>query len=231
MPFIIMRLPRWYARSQGQNRLRPVQSWFAPEARVEPGEGGKIWVSWGPECAGESRIEALEPERILRQTQGRGSGRDPSVVEFTIEARDGGHTTLRLVNSAFGDDASFDAELETTSHAWGQFVYLLKHGAERAYKTCRNVSILRMISMQHREVLLRLSAPLKGEQRYWDPFGQACYEIDDSLIAIFSEPAGEATMVTTMALVYDADDTREQASRELLEGLFENIETTAASGA
>lgn len=38
-------------------------------------------------------------------------------------------------------------------------------------------------------------------------------------------------MVTTMALVYDADDTREQASRELLEGLFENIETTAASGA
>jgi uncharacterized protein YndB with AHSA1/START domain len=220
----------WKAIAESQG----IESWFAPEARVEPGVGGKIWVSWGPECEGESRIEVWEPDRKLCYAYERPNGRGPNIVEFTIEARDGAHATLRLVNSGFGDDGSFDAELETTSHAWGLFLFLLKYGSEKAYTTCRNISILKKVPQAHREALLRITAALKGEQLYWDPFGEACFELRDmggSLVAIFCEPSGESSMITIAALLYDADDARELTARGLVEALFENVQVTAASGA
>ena len=222
----------WKAIAESQG----IESWFAPQARVEPGVGGKIWVSWGPECEGESRIESWEPDRKLRYAFERPNGSGPNIVEFAIEARDGAHTTLRLVNSGFGDDGSFDAELETTSHAWGLFLFLLKYGAEKVYTACRNISILKMIPLQHRDALLRIAATLKteGEQLYWDPFGEACFELPGmggSLVAIFCEPSGDSSMVTVAALLYDADATREQTVRGLVEALFENVQVTAASGA
>ncbi|MGA2601544.1 MAG: SRPBCC domain-containing protein [Bryobacteraceae bacterium] len=211
-----------------------IKSWFAPEARVEPGVGGKIWVSWGPECDGESRIEAWEPGGKLRYAYERPNGRGPNIVEFTIEAGDGAHTALRLVNSGFGDEGSFDAELETMSHAWGLFLFLLKYGVEKAYTTCRNISILKMIPLRHREALLRITTTLKSEQLYWDPFGEACFELPGmggSLAAIFCEPSGESSMITIAALLSDADDARERTAREVVERLFDNLQATAASGA
>ena len=39
--------------------------WYAPEAEVEPREGGRYWVSWGEEMAGASRIDVFETERRL----------------------------------------------------------------------------------------------------------------------------------------------------------------------
>jgi uncharacterized protein YndB with AHSA1/START domain len=220
----------WKAIAEAQG----IESWFAPQARVEPGVGGKIWVSWGPECEGESGIEVWEPGRSLRYAYERPDGRGLNIVEFSIATRDGAHTTLRLVNSGFGDDGSFDAELETTSHAWGLFLFLLKYGAEKAYTTCRNISILKMVSVAHRDALLRMTGTLKSEKLYWDPFGEACYELPGmggSLIAIFCEPSGESSMVTVAALLYDADATGEEKARVLVDGLFESIHATAASGA
>lgn len=220
----------WKAIAEAQG----IESWFAPLARVEPGVGGKIWVSWGPECEGESGIDVWEPNSKLRYFFERPDGRGTNIVEFTIEARNGAHTTMRLVNSGFGDDGSFDAELETTSHAWGLFLFLLKYGAEKAYATCRNISVLKMISLAHRDALLRMTDALKSERLYWDPFGEACFELpgmSGSLIGIFCEPAGESSMVTVAALLYDTDATREAMARGVLEGLFENVQATAASGA
>jgi len=220
----------WKAIAESQG----IESWFAPLARVEPGVGGKIWVSWGPECEGESGIEVWEPNGKLRYAYERPNGSGPNIVEFSIEARDGAHTTLRLVNSGFGDDGSFDAELETSSHAWGLFLFLLKYGVEKEYTTCRNISILKMVPLQHRDALLRMTGTLKSEKLYWDPFGEACYELSDvggSLVAIFCEPSGESCMVTVAALLYDADSARERTARGLVEALFENVQATAASGA
>ena len=120
------------------------------------------------------------------------------------------------------------------SHAWGLFLFLLKYGVEKAYTTCRNISILKMIPLRHREALLRITTTLKSEQLYWDPFGEACFELPGmggSLAAIFCEPSGESSMITIAALLSDADDARERTAREVVERLFDNLQATAASGA
>ena len=44
-------------------------NWLSEEARVVPGEGGTVWVSWGEGQAGETRIEGWEPGRRLRLVQ------------------------------------------------------------------------------------------------------------------------------------------------------------------
>ena len=40
--------------------------WFPLEARVEPGEGGAIALSWGGGMDGENRIRIWQPNRRLQ---------------------------------------------------------------------------------------------------------------------------------------------------------------------
>jgi uncharacterized protein YndB with AHSA1/START domain len=40
--------------------------WFPLNAKVKPGVGGSIWVSWGPPFEGESPIQIWEPNKHLR---------------------------------------------------------------------------------------------------------------------------------------------------------------------
>ncbi len=39
--------------------------WFAPEARVTPGPGGAIFVSWGPGMEGEQKISLWEKAKSI----------------------------------------------------------------------------------------------------------------------------------------------------------------------
>jgi uncharacterized protein YndB with AHSA1/START domain len=39
----------WKVISEGEE----LQRWFPLEARVEPGVGGKVWVSWVDDCSAE----------------------------------------------------------------------------------------------------------------------------------------------------------------------------------
>src|SRR5438105_3912114 len=84
--------------------------WFPIEARVDPGPGGSIWLSWGEPIVSESRIEIWEPDRRLRtvevrplgaKLQAKEANSPPRRVEYLLEFRDGG-TELRLVHSGFG---------------------------------------------------------------------------------------------------------------------------------
>ena len=52
----------WKAISEGDE----IRRWFAPEARVTPGVGGVIWLSWGGGVEGEGAIDIWEPGRRLR---------------------------------------------------------------------------------------------------------------------------------------------------------------------
>lgn len=199
-----------------------IQSWFAPEARVEPGKS--IWVSWGPGAEGESKIEVWEPNRRLSYSYERPSGRGPNVVEFTIDAKPGAATILRLVNSGFGEDESFDNEIETTAHAWPLFMLLLKHGVERGYRACRNISSNRMIAEPREEAWRRIFGSLKldGEQLYFDAYGEACYELramNGALLALFCEPGGESTMLTVMCVLYDATEAEAAQARALVDSI------------
>ncbi len=63
----------WRAVSEA----RALKNWFPLEARVTPGVGGKIFLSWGPEYEGEAEIIAWDPGKRL-------TWREPTaVVDFT----------------------------------------------------------------------------------------------------------------------------------------------------
>ncbi len=122
-----------------------IQRWFAPYARVEPGPdgmvGGTYSVSWSPEMEGGSTIAIYEPGRRFATTSERATpyGAEPQegepvqriMVDYQIEAIEGGKTRLRLVHSGFGRGAGWDNEIESTRTGWAIFVQVLKHGLER----------------------------------------------------------------------------------------------------
>jgi uncharacterized protein YndB with AHSA1/START domain len=112
--------------------------WFPLEARVKPGKGGSIWMSWGPGFDGESSIELWEPEHRLRKVskpkaapagEEGGPTASPLAVDFYLEGK-GGETVLRIVQSSFGRGSDFDAEFEGMEIGWGLYLRNLRHYLE-----------------------------------------------------------------------------------------------------
>ncbi len=128
----------WLAITEANGITR----WFAPEARVTPGLGGTVLLSWGPGMEGESPITAWQPARRFAWTE-RADTDAPRVVEFTIEAADGGCTVLRLVHSGFGIDSASDTEYDSTSGGWQSFLQLLRLDLE-AHRGLRGRHVFRM---------------------------------------------------------------------------------------
>ena len=52
----------WRALSDGEELKR----WFPLDARVKPGAGGSVWLSWGEGAEWESPIEIWEPGKRLQ---------------------------------------------------------------------------------------------------------------------------------------------------------------------
>jgi len=136
----------WNALTDAEELMR----WFPLDARVDPGEGGSIWYSWGPPFEGENSIDVWDPPRQLRlRDRAIGSHREKEnpkgatsdlsenaepklqlAIEFTIDT-EGGGTVLRLVHSGFGVDADWDEEYEGVSRGWDTELLGLKHYLER----------------------------------------------------------------------------------------------------
>ena len=122
----------WKAISEGEE----IRRWFAPEARVTPGVGGAIWLSWGEGVEGEGAIDIWEPERRLRWLETWGSegeteeetddspGVTQTAVDFHIENR-GGSTVVRLVHSGFSASAEWDEYFDATVAGWTYFLWNL----------------------------------------------------------------------------------------------------------
>ncbi len=109
----------WKAISEGEELAK----WFPLDARVTPGVGGEIWMSWpGMEFA--TPITVWEPNRHLQTGQHRGP--QFMSVDYFLEAR-GGKTILRLVHSGFGADADWDGEYDDTVRGWSVFLRNLRH--------------------------------------------------------------------------------------------------------
>jgi uncharacterized protein YndB with AHSA1/START domain len=147
--------------------------WFAPEAKVTPGEGGSIWVSWGPGMSGTWLIEEWDPPRHVRfveqpdgdyvmKREAHYAGTNTPVrimLEYFLEGR-GGRTVLRLVHSGFGTASSWDAEYDSTARGWVLFMRTLKSAVERhAGQPLRNVALELPLSSPLREVWRRLVGP------------------------------------------------------------------------
>lgn len=111
----------WKAVSEAEELVR----WFPLEARVEPGEGGSIYLSWGEGMGGEARIDVWEPGRRLRWIQ-----EGDMAVDVTIEGR-GGRSVVRLVQSGFSAESEWDDYYDATDTGWSFYLLNLKHYLER----------------------------------------------------------------------------------------------------
>jgi len=130
----------WRALTEAEELMR----WFAPGARVTPGEGGTMLWSWGYGEDWETRIDAWEPGRLLRLVQedarpydAQGRQLPPGEVEpariameFILETLQG-KTRLRLVHSGFGHGGAWDAEVDGISEGWQAELRSLRHYLRR----------------------------------------------------------------------------------------------------
>jgi uncharacterized protein YndB with AHSA1/START domain len=198
-----------------------IAAWFAPGASVEPGAGGKMTISWGEGMEVISRIAIWKPERHRQIATDRPEPAPPSVIDYFIEGR-GGATVLRLVHSGFGASADFDAEYESTGYGWPIFMKLLKHGAERGIDSCRNVTIMRMLSESPETAWEKLVAQAAGEmqggvERHRDSKGHCAIEFPSqrsAMLSLFCDGCGGATAVTVMWLLYDVSAKDADAVRD-----------------
>jgi uncharacterized protein YndB with AHSA1/START domain len=143
----------WRAISEADELVR----WFPVDARVDPGPGGSIWLSWGSGTEGQAPITGWGPGRHLQWTETRGPVK--LAVDFHLEAQ-GGTTVVRLVQSGFGDGADWDDEFHMTDGGWTYFLAHLKFYLERHRGTPRDLIAFREpLSMSRAEAFLRLLGP------------------------------------------------------------------------
>jgi uncharacterized protein YndB with AHSA1/START domain len=118
---------------------KELERWFPLEARVTPGVGGEIFMSWGPPWEGASRVEVWDEKRRLR-TRGFMEHGDASMVEYALEAK-GGKTLLRLVHSGFATGGDWEDELFSgTERGWRYELRSLRHYLERHAGTDRQTA-------------------------------------------------------------------------------------------
>lgn len=201
-----------------------ITSWFAPEAKITPGQGGSLTLSWGPGMEGTGPIHLWEPGKRFGWTE---PGEHPKVVEFEIEAVEGGATTLRLIQSGFGEGAKFEDEYEAVNGGWRTYVRALKFSLEHHLnQPCRPVCSFRMVNLKRDEITPRLSAALglapslddlREGQPYTSNFGIEGVRLEpdkpgyylltadnwnQSLIGLFAEQMGEKCYFTLQAFLF-----------------------------
>ncbi len=108
-----------------------IAKWLAPEARVTAPQGGKkgsIWISWGEGMSAEHEIDIYEAPKRVRHPSGQNSETKATLyADWSIEAREGGKTTLRLVHSGFSAGADWDNEFESHARGWRLMLQNLRH--------------------------------------------------------------------------------------------------------
>lgn len=215
----------WRAITEGER----IQQWFAPHAKVEPGVGGKILLSWGPGMEGVAPITTWEPGRRLGWTES-GERNPPRVVEIHLEA-EGGKTRLRLVHSGFGAGADFDGEYDSTHGGWLSFLSSLRFLVDvKKSAAGRHDCRFAMLKIPQPEAWVRLVTEIGLGAQDWTPGAsyQAAIpgggsfhgtvwaapkpgyallrvaELDDSLLGIFVEGAASPCYFTTSWFLYGA---------------------------
>ena len=150
----------WNALTKAEELTR----WFPLDARVSPGKGGSIWISWGPPFEGASTIEIWEPNRRLKLTQGQESTEPqkeavPLSIDYVLEGR-GGTTTLRLVQSGFGEGSEWDDQYDGTRRGWQFELRSLAHYLEHHRGTPRRVGwSRRAVAVSREQAWERLTGP------------------------------------------------------------------------
>ena len=222
--------------------------WLAPEARATAPEGGKkgsIWISWGEGMSVEHEIELFDPPKRMRHPSGKnGETKAPLYADWSIEAREGGKTTLRLVHSGFSASADWDGEYEAHARGWKLMLQNLRqYFARHAHEPAVHLPFMSNVESPRGSIWktllgkLGLSAlPEVGDQfRFTTPKGDVLTgvvdfvtethdlalvvrEYDDALLRFTLEGKSDAgsTFVYGYVIVYSAE--RERASELLAAG-------------
>ena len=118
----------WAALTDAEELTR----WFPPRARVEPGVGGSVWMSWDDEGFEASQgITLWEPPSRLRLEIEVPDLAAPLATDYFLRARSGGGTALRIVQSGFSADASWDGQYDASVRGWRLALSEMKHMLER----------------------------------------------------------------------------------------------------
>jgi len=143
----------WRALTDAEELKR----WFPVDARVQPGKGGSIWISFGGGVEGTAPITEWEPNRRFEWTETRGAVK--LAVDFHLEAKSGG-TVVRLVNSGFGAGPDWDDEFHMTEGGWAYFTQHLRWYLERHHGKPRDLITFREpVAMPRAEAFRRLTGP------------------------------------------------------------------------
>ena len=103
-----------------------ISKWFVP-AQVEPRVGGKMVLNFGPGMDSVSEVTAWDaPHRFTANSQGLGPDAPPMATEWTVEARDGGTCTVRVVHSMFAETGDWDDQLGEVESGWPSFFAVLR---------------------------------------------------------------------------------------------------------
>jgi len=117
--------------------------WYAPEARIEPWEGGRYWVRTRLLGAREARIDILEPQRRLRLVYEPNPdwpppGEEVLVEDFMIHEATHGRaraTVLRVLGTGVPQAPEWNPVHKRLRAAWAvSFSYLQKHLEERGHR-------------------------------------------------------------------------------------------------
>ena len=148
---------------------RELMNWFPLQAAVEPGEGGRIHVSWDGAWESDMNIEIWEPGKHLRTTwpwtaeEGVAGQENAVGVDYYIEARQGGGTVLRLVHSGFPVGDEWEDIFDGTRKGWSYELQSLRHYLENHRGVQRTVARVR-------RAMEGLSEQMVWE-RLWSPAG------------------------------------------------------------
>lgn len=173
---------------------RELERWFPLHAKVSPGPGGSLSMSWGNEFTEAMPIETWDSPRHLRTAWPWGGG-TAVVTDYYLSA-DGEGTLLRVVTSGFSDDPTWDAWVEGTNRGWAFELRSLKHYLERQDGQDRRALFLRRrVRLPAGAVWDRLSGG-DGLAAHW----LRGERIDESppvqVAAILDEPVGAMVRVS-----------------------------------
>jgi uncharacterized protein YndB with AHSA1/START domain len=103
-----------------------IGSWFVP-AEVDGREGGKVTLHFGAAGDDVATIEVWDPpHRVVARSDEEHRGVF-FTTEYRVEPNDDGETcTVWLVQDGFGEDMTWDAEIEQTERGWEVFLHNLR---------------------------------------------------------------------------------------------------------
>lgn len=132
-------------------------NWFPLDAKVTPGKGGAIRMSWRNEYEFQSPIEIWETNKHLRMVWADSGSEDPHgddeqkvkfpakvAVDYYLESQ-GSTTVLRLVHSGFSSDSDWDELYDGTCRGWDYQLWGLRHYLENHRGVPRDVVYVRKI--------------------------------------------------------------------------------------